>query len=364
MIMIGSSETNSQINQARALLDTGRLADAVELADILFMIAPGKTEVKALLVDTALQQGNGARAIELLEPLISASPQNHEYHGKAGVAHALAGNPGAARNHLLQAVRLKPDYLHALIDLCKVARSLGFYDESIRAGTAALALEPEGLVLHSNLALSYELYGLYQKAREHYERAAILCPGDADAQQKAGVACLFTGAKEEAKEYFEKAIALNPRLASAYRGIAVINKYTKTAHEDFARIQSLLNAPDAINNDRCQFHFALGKMYDDCSEYDRAFEHFVAGNRLENRKHDFNPSGYRQHVDRLIATFSADLISRMAPNGHPSNQPLFIVGMPRSGTTLVEHLLACHPEVYGAGELHGSTGSKERYHHF
>ena len=349
--MLGSSETERQINRARALLDAGHFAHAIELADMLMIIAPEKVEVKELFVDIALQQGDGVHALKLLSEMIATSPSNHEYHGKAGVANALAGDLGAARYHLSQAVRLKPDYLHALLDLCKVARSLGYYDEAIKAGTVALEIEPDSPVLHSNLALAYELYGLYPKAREHYEHAAILHPGDADAQQKAGVACLHTGAKEEARKYFDMAIALNPRLAPAYRAIAVTNKYDTVEHADFARIQALLGAPETTDDDRCQYHFALGKMYDDCGEYDRAFEHLDAGNRLENCKHDFTPSKYREYVDRLIATFSTDLVSCMAPNGHSSNQPVFIVGMPRSGTTLVEHILACHPEVYGAGEL-------------
>jgi tetratricopeptide (TPR) repeat protein len=322
-----------------------------ELAETLPIIAPCKPGAKELLVDVALQQGDGARAVELLRPMISASPLNPEYHGKVGVAHALAGDLGSARNHLLQAIQLKPDYLHALLDLCRVARSLGFYDESIQAGTAALAIEPDGPILHSNLALSYELYGLYEKAREHYECAAVLCPNDPDAQQKAGVACLYAGAKEQARQYFEKAIALSPRLAPAYRGLADINKYATTKHQNFARMQALLDAPEATDDDQCQLHFALGKMYDDCGEYESAFEHFAAGNRLENRKHNFDPSAYHRYVDRLITSFPANRFSRAAAGSHPGRQPLFIVGMPRSGTSLVEQIMACHPQVYGAGEL-------------
>ena len=232
--MPGSSKTQRQINRARTLLNTGHLADAIELADMLMIIAPEKIEVKELTVDIALQQGDGTRAVKLLRDMIASSPSNYEYHGKAGVAHALAGDLQTARNHLLQAVRLNPDYLHALLDLCKVARSLGYYDESIKAGTAALEIEPDSPLLHSNLALAYELYGLYHKARKHYAHAAMLCPGDAETQQKAGVACMFTGDKEEARKYFEKAIALNPRTSPAYRAIAVINKYDTTDHSDFA----------------------------------------------------------------------------------------------------------------------------------
>ena len=229
-----------------------------------------------------------------------------------------------------------------------MARSLGYYDESIWEGTAALDLEPDG---PSNLALSCELYGLYQKVREHYEHAATLCPGDAGAQQKGGVACLFTGAKDEAKQYFEKAIGLKPRLASASRAIANINKYVATEHEDFARMQALLAARDGTDDDRCQCHFALGKMCEDCGEDDRAFEHFDAGNRLANRKHDFDPSEYHPYANRLIMSFLAKLISSMASSRHTGSQPMFIFGMPHSGTTLVEHIMACHAEVYGAGEL-------------
>jgi hypothetical protein len=102
---------------------------------------------------------------------------------------------------------------------------------------------------------------------------------------------------------------------------------------------------------RADLHFALGKLYDDCREYDAAFAHFREGNALVRRGYSYDPAEFEHQVDRLISVYTREFFTGRRHYGTDSDQPVFIFGMPRSGTTLVEQILASHPEVHGAGEL-------------
>jgi hypothetical protein len=133
--------------------------------------------------------------------------------------------------------------------------------------------------------------------------------------------------------------------------LARLDRCTSAEDGRLQELEQALARPDRSEDERVYLHFALGRMYEDLADYERAFTHFSAGNRIENSRLGYRPEAYREQVDALIETFSADFLASMTAAGAASDTPLFIVGLPRSGTTLVEQILASHPEVYGAGEL-------------
>lgn len=340
-----------QLGRARALLDAGKLPQAATLLRSLLAGNPGDCAAQELMAEVAVRNGDLAVAARMLQNLLGANPDNHLYHNRIAVIYALQSKFPQAAIHLRRALAIKPDHLPAQLDLCKVTREMGLLDESIRAGLAAVQLNPDDARAHSGLALSYERFGLHQKAHDHHCRAAELDPDDPRRQFACGFAHLGGGDKTTARRYFERVIALSPADAQAHWMLARLQRYTATGHADFQRLQHLLDAPSASDDERSYLHFALGKMYEDCEQYDAAFQHYAAGNRLEDRKCHYRPQAYRAHVDALIETYSAEFLSRLATAGNPSRKPLFIVGMPRSGTSLVEQILASHPQVHGAGEL-------------
>ncbi len=113
----------------------------------------------------------------------------------------------------------------------------------------------------------------------------------------------------------------------------------------------MFDDPRLNSDQKCSLHFTLGKIYDDLGQYDKAFDHFHQGNELDTRDTPFNTKQHSLAIDRVIATFSKEFFANRKGMGSESNLPVFILGMPRSGTTLVEQTLASHPQVHGGGEL-------------
>jgi tetratricopeptide (TPR) repeat protein len=345
------TKASQQLGRARALLQAGKLPEAAALLRSILTRSPVNSAAQELMAEVAVRNGDLAAAAGILQKLLAANPDNHLLHNKIAVVYALQSQFPQAAAHLHRALTIKPDHLPAQLDLCKVTREMGLLDESIRAGLAAVQLGPNDARTHSALALSYERFGLHQKAHTHYCRAAELAPDDPRRQFACGFGYLGSGDKATARRYFERVIALSPGDAQAHWMLARLQRYTSTGHADFQRLQQLLENPSASDDERSYLHFALGKMYEDCECYAEAFQHYTVGNRLEGKKYHYRPEDYRERVDGLIEAYSADFLSHLAPAGNPSRKPLFIVGMPRSGTSLVEQILASHPQVYGAGEL-------------
>ncbi|MEE8429157.1 MAG: sulfotransferase, partial [Gammaproteobacteria bacterium] len=140
--------------------------------------------------------------------------------------------------------------------------------------------------------------------------------------------------------------------------------------EAIALMESLLKQnPVLATTSRCNLHFNLGKQYDDIGEYDKAFAHFQQGN--SSKSVDFDTARYKSEMDALISTYTSDFLTRMPRATVRSDRPVFVVGMPRSGTSLVEQILSSHPSVFGAGELpdivqlplslHVILGTEQRY---
>ena len=333
------------------LLDAGKFDQAAALAESALKILPGDQAARELLADTAFHQHDLPKAMAALRSLLKQTPDNYIYHTKIAVSYALQSEFRSAAVHLRKALQIQPDHLPACLDLCKVATELGEFSEAIQAGLHAVRLSPQNPKTHDHIAMAYEVAGFYDKAREHYEMAARLSPNDGLRQYACGQSFQGIGDKESARRYLEKAVELLPRFVPPYQALVRMNHYSSSDHEDFTRLKSLLEDPDLTENNRGTLHFALGKMYDDCGLYEQAFQHFAAGNRIENQKHDYRPEAYRDVVTRLIDSCSAEVFSATQDPGHQSRVPLFIVGMPRSGTTLVEQILASHPDVFGAGEL-------------
>ncbi len=156
------------------------------------------------------------------------------------------------------------------------------------------------------------------------------------------------GRLTEAESEFRKAIELKPDYGEAYQGLAEMVTF-KPGDPFVDQILQQLGSGKISSSISSYFHFAAGKYFDDIAAYSDAFEHYVAGNRATQRK--FSSEGFNQQVKDTLYVFSQEQIEYPNPVGYPGQQPVFIVGMPRSGTTLVEQIIASHSGVYGAGEL-------------
>jgi len=227
----------------------------------------------------------------------------------------------------------------------------GKLDEAAKAASSAVSLNPANYDAINQMGrIAFERDDL-EGALERYREALALNPGLADAQNNMGNALKELGRLEESRNAYLEAIRLDPGSTGAYLNMADTKTFTPgdphlTAMEDLAAKTEGVSATDRIH-----LGFALGKAYSDLKDYVRAFQCLREANRAKRATARYDEAATLEFFDRVEATFTASSLRGHSRRGDPSAMPIFIIGMPRSGTTLVEQILASHPAVQGGGEL-------------
>ena len=330
-----------------------------------------------------------ADAIVHYRRAIAIAPDLAEAHNNLGVALTDEGRRKEAGEHFRRAVALRPDYADAYLNLGQALRTEGHLDEAIAAYEKALELDPRLVEAHNNLGNALRDAGRPEAAVERYERALAIRPDYAEAHNNLGVALgdlghteeavaahrralelqpdwtdahaglgaalQVLGRIEEAIAHYERALDLDPDHARAHHNLAMARE-ADSAEEEIARLERRLGDAALTEKDATTLRFALGKLCDDTARFDDAFAHYAAANALKRTELarqglSFDAALHERLVDRLIAAFDRTVFAGRSHLGDPSDVPVFIVGMPRSGTTLVEQILASHSCVFGAGEL-------------
>ncbi len=290
-----------------------------------------------------------------LERAVSLKPDYPDAWCNLGNVSDRLGKSDAAKASYLQALKLRPRYPDALNNLGIVLAGEGQYDDARSCYESALRLQPDHGDAHCNLGKLYRDTYDYDQARYYFQKAIEL--GRANSNVYCGLAQLESsiGDRERSLMYCRKAIQVNPRDTKAHYRLADMLA-AELPVSDFAAMQTLLSDPLLSDNDRGALHFAIAGVLDARSDYTSAAEHYREGNacKLRHREllgHFYKPEMMTSMVDRIISHCDADYFSRVAGWGADTQLPVFIVGLPRSGTTLTEQILASHPNVHGAGEL-------------
>jgi tetratricopeptide (TPR) repeat protein len=193
--------------------------------------------------------------------------------------------------------------------------------------------------------------GSYDEAVECCRRALALKPDFAEAKNSLANIRKQQGYLDEAVTLYEQALELKPDYAEAHYDLAQFKKF-RPGDAELAVLEALAANPERLHPSRLHYiHFALGKAYEDLGQRDRAFEHWLQANALFRRQLQYDSAAEQRSFEQIRQVFDASLLARLGGSGDPSPTPIFIVGMPRSGSTLVEQILASHPAVHGAGEL-------------
>jgi tetratricopeptide (TPR) repeat protein len=330
----------------------------------------------------ALRAGRADEAIRNLTEVVAATPESAAAHSDLGLALMQANRVDEAAAALERALALAPMLASAALNLGNVLRLKGDGLAAVEAYRRALAIEPDFVEAHSNLALTLVNLGRPAEAAKHARRAVALRPGFAAAWENLGHALDRAGHAQEAVEAMRRVVALKPKSASAhaalartlsafgrldeaaasYRAAIALNprraswqrsleRIAPGGEEQIARDEAALADPRTGDADRAQLGFKLGKAYEDRGDYQRAFERLSAANAIVRRGLDYDRARSEETFADVRQAFSADFFARTEGWGSVDETPIFVVGMPRSSTTLVEQILASHPDVYGAGEL-------------
>ncbi len=254
-----------------------------------------------------------------------------------------------------KAVAVRADFLEAHANMAIAFANMQRFDEALACHAKAAALNPQAALTH--LAMGEILLWRHDAAAaaEHFRQAVAADPKLYLAWNELGVALRAQGKFDEAKDYFRKTLEIRPNLAAAYNNLISTGK-VESSPQEIDRLTALLNQPNLPAEERLGIGFTLGEMLDDANRYDEAFARFAEANALVKKLRamageTFDPAMMHRQIDEMIQTYTPSFFENRRDWGESSEVPTFVVGMPRSGTTLVQQIAASHPQVHGAGEL-------------
>ena len=361
----------------------GQYNDAVRCFEKTVSLWPVALDARMSLVNALLASGRLEESVAQFRLLIKEHPQNPEVLSAFGDTLQRMRRSGEAEMVYRQLAAIAPRDVRGHNGVAEACLSQSKLREAEEAVIAVLQLNADNVQALANLGSILQAKGNIDGARAFLKKAVSLAPDNAAVQYKYSGVLLASGDAESAKVHCRKAIELNPdfvegqsALASIYeqegefdqawdilqtltdngnRSPHVLIAYASLAHhyDQLSRSIGFLEELVASNQlpkvTLTQVYHQLGDLYDRAKDYDRAFLNHQQSNRL--KENSFDPQAHTDHISSIINTFDRNFLSTGARASNQSELPVFIIGMPRSGTTLVEQILASHPEVHGAGEL-------------
>lgn len=243
-----------------------------------------------------------------------------------------------------------PDYVRLWVDLANVLREQDRHDEALECVEKALALAPDLAESHMLYATVIGALGDHEGAIRSFRKALEISPEKSGAMCNIGHHLKTIGRQDESIAMYRQCIAVNPDHAESYWSLANLKTFQFEQLEVETMLE-LLSEAKLADNSRAQIHNALGLHFEREQEYDRAFRHFEQCNLITRKAETYDPVDNEDIHDRAISIFTPDFIDANDGNGCEDVSPIFIVGLPRSGSTLIEQILASHSQVDGTHEL-------------
>jgi len=331
--------------------DLGDHRGAEELCRRALAIDTDGVRALRLLALSLRAQDRQEEALQVMRRAVAIEPADIESRLSMGELLLEFDRFSEAADMLEQVIAEKPLHAAAHGALSKAYLGLHRTTAAIEVCRKAIAENADFADAHCSLGLAFRMMGDAPAAIEALRSAVRIDPEFAEAHNNLGIVYMDCGEMERAMESYREALRLDPAMAASSLNLSRARRYGEADLPEISRIESLLKATDVSDEGRVNLHFALGKMFDDCARYEQAFEHFRDANRYKRKRVRFDAEHYRRWSAKFRDVFTPAYFENHAGLGDPSQRPVFIVGMPRSGTTLVEQILASHPQVYGADEL-------------
>ena len=297
----------------------------------------------------AIMKNDLAAAERSLRTLLSRSPDDVVATMMlAEIASTLGIHPEAERL-LKQATSVAPDYPDAKVSLALTFFSQGRLDDALTTLDRVIAAHPKMIVAAATKADMLAQTGSYDAAAETYGKLLSTVGDNPEVWLWYGHLLKTMGRQSEAVAAYRRATALDPELAEAWWSLAEL-KANKVEAEDLAMMQRSLDRSVAPAK-RLYLHFALGKALEDRQEWEASFRHYAEGNKLRLDLMPHDRDAVSEEVDRSMALFTSAFFSEHAGMGCQRRDPIFVIGMPRAGSTLIEQILASHSQIEGTSEL-------------
>lgn len=296
------------------------------------------------------QDGQLDKAEDIYRDVLERDPNHVEAArllARVAVKHERYGD---AEVFLLRAVSNAPDYGRAWVDLCNVQRELEKFEEAEESARQVLRLGPEKAESYMVLAGVVGMAGRHTEAIDNYRKALEIDGSKAGAISSMAHHLKTIGRQDEAIAKYRESIAVKPHHTEAYWSLANLKTF-RFEDAEIETMESLLASDEVDDPSRVHLHNALGLAYETREDYDQAFSHFEKCNSMRRKSECYDPVEVEDSHDRIIEIFDAGFFEHRSGYGCADESPILIVGLPRSGSTLIEQILSSHSEVEGTHEL-------------
>jgi len=333
---------------ARALAEGGQGAESVEIAREGFELNPRKAALAK--AEEAQLQGRLQEAEKILRKLLAEQPDDPRALRMLGTIALEANRFKAARRMLEKAVEIDPGFVMGWNDLANFHMKQDRYEEALEQVRHALELDPR-------MAHSHVMRGnILSKAQRHeeslaaYREALDISPLNPGALSGLGHVLKTIGRQQESIEAYRQCIHAHPHFGEAYWSLANLKTF-EFEDDEVEVMERMVEEEHLADEPKVNFYLSLGKHYENRGDYDRAFENFRRGNDLRRGHEVYDPVQTQVIHDRIIEVFGRGFFEQREGWGDPDPSPILIVGLPRSGSTLIEQILASHSMVEGTMEL-------------
>src|SRR6516164_4548734 len=337
---------------ATKLLRAGRPADAIAPLRDAALLQPSNPMIQHDLGLACLEVGRVPDAIAALQRAVASNPRYADAYFRLGIALEKLGDIGGAIVAYGRATELLPSLTEAWFRAGALAYTLGDRDEAIIYFRRAAATGGNTSFGRLGQARALLTADRNQEAERVLRQTLALDPSDAMAHDLLGNLLSEFGRFDEARECFQRAIAIAPLLAGSYYDLVRCRPVTSDDDGLLQRMEAALATRGLEATQRLRFHLAIGKAAEELGDYALAMQHFDAADAVRRGSRSFDSAAFSIEIGRLITRCTPELIARAPELGSRDATPVLIIGMPRSGTTLVEQIVSSHTEVGAGGELH------------
>ncbi|MGI9221424.1 MAG: tetratricopeptide repeat-containing sulfotransferase family protein [Woeseiaceae bacterium] len=338
----------ADIEKAIAAMRAGRRPDAVLTYEAISERDDLDAIVHAALGRLCLALDGTFLAVQHFQKAVEDEPDNAENQAYLGIALQAERRSNEAAIAFEKALEIEENMPACLNGLGVIQTNRGDFEKANELFEKAEKLKPSDGVIQTNYAMALTHLNEHEAALKHAEKALKLVPDNSNAHYAYGAILSQSGRVDDAVKHFEGTIRKNPMFGGAYDHLARIKRFSKDDKPFIDKVEKILKKGMPARERVC-IHYALGKMYDNCEMYDEAFENYRQANLLKKKKFDRRPADKRfQKVRKAI---DAKTLKKYQQHGNDSIMPIFVLGMPRSGTTLMERMITSSDRVAGAGEL-------------
>ena len=343
--------TQVQLDEVIKLYSSGQMNEALASVETLINIFPNEYLLFNICGACHSEIGSIELAIENFKKAISIKIDYAEAQYNLGVAFQKINQLDNATEYYELAINSEHAYPTAHNNLGVVLLNKGRLGDAVKSFEWAIAYSPNYAEAHNNLGSALQGLKQFEQSKKEFEKAASLNPNYTQTFHNLGILCEIINLPKEAINHYEKTLEINPEFAEAYRNLSKVKKFVEK-DPLISKMKSLYLSKNLGLSDKAKICFALAKVNEDIGNQQEFFKFLNEGNQLRKQELGYSITLSKQFQSNLLQIFQSSLPVINNPSNNSSNiQPIFIVGMPRSGTSLVEQIISSHHKVYGAGEL-------------